>query len=40
MRQRAVSELDSRRDWVRVAVQAEREARVRDAIAFVCGREE
>lgn len=33
MRQRAVAELASRRDWERVALLAEREVRVRDAIA-------
>jgi putative protease len=32
MRQRAVAELVNRRDWARVAAQAEREVRVRDAV--------
>ncbi len=35
MRQRAVSELDSRRDWMRVAVHAEREAQLLQAISSV-----
>jgi putative protease len=35
MRQRAVAELTERRDWVRVAALAEREARVRESVARI-----